>query len=108
MTSEQTGIAKAMGGKPLFANLDLNLSPGDKLGLLGANGSGKSTLLRALSGDVTPDAGTVTRAESLRVVVFEQGRASLDPTVNTNPGGGAMFIQWNCCNDVIPTFRCCR
>jgi ABC transport system ATP-binding/permease protein len=73
-----TGIGKALGGKPLFAELDLMLSPGIKLGLLGPNGSGKSTLLRVLSGQTDPDTGKVTRAEGLRSVVFEQGRAGLD------------------------------
>jgi ATP-binding cassette subfamily F protein uup len=72
-------IAKSLGGRPLFSSLDLILSPGTKLGLLGPNGSGKSTLLRVLSGATAPDAGTVTRAESLRTVLFEQGRAALDP-----------------------------
>ena len=38
-----------------------------KLGLLGPNGSGKSTLLRVLAGELAPDAGTVTRADGLRV-----------------------------------------
>jgi ATP-binding cassette subfamily F protein uup len=73
------GVAKALGGRPLFAGLDLLLTPGTKLGLLGPNGSGKSTLLRVLAGDVVPDAGTVTRAEGLRTVLFEQGRTALDP-----------------------------
>jgi ABC transport system ATP-binding/permease protein len=75
------GIAKTLGGRALFAGLDVTLSPGTKLGLLGPNGSGKSTLLRVLAGEQPADAGTVTRAEGLRTVVFEQGRASLDPTV---------------------------
>ncbi|HEV3435737.1 MAG TPA: ABC-F family ATP-binding cassette domain-containing protein [Gemmata sp.] len=73
-----TGIGKALGGKPLFADLDLMLSPGIKVGLLGPNGSGKSTLLRVLSGQSDSDAGKVTRAEGLRSVVFEQGRVGLD------------------------------
>ena len=43
------GIAKSLGGRPLFSGLELTLSPGNKLGLLGPNGSGKSTLLRVLA-----------------------------------------------------------
>ena len=74
------GIAKSLGGRKLFAGLDLALTPGVKLGLLGPNGGGKSTLLRVLAGEIPPDAGTVTRADGLRAVMFEQGRTALDPT----------------------------
>ncbi len=73
------GIAKALGGRPLFSGLDLALVPGVKLGLLGPNGSGKSTLLRVLAGEIPPDAGAVTRADGLQTVLFEQGRSALDP-----------------------------
>ncbi len=72
------GIGKSLGGKPLFEDIDLIISPGMRLGLLGANGSGKSTLLKVLGGELDPDTGTVTRADGLRTVVFEQGRTSLD------------------------------
>ena len=74
------GGTKALGGRTLFSGIDLILSPGDRLGLLGPNGSGKTTLLNVLAGQLAPDAGTVTRADGLRVVLFEQGRASLDQT----------------------------
>lgn len=76
-----TGIGKSLGDKKLFGPLDLLLSPGTKLGLLGANGSGKSTLLKVLAGTWEPDTGTVVRADGLRVVVFEQGRAALDQSL---------------------------
>ncbi len=76
-----TGVGKSLGGRSLFNNLDIPLSPGTKLGLLGPNGSGKSTLLRVLAGQLAPDAGTVVRAEGLRTVVFEQGRAALDLSI---------------------------
>ena len=75
-----TNIAKSVPGRPLFAGIDLLLSPGSKLGLLGPNGSGKSTLLRVLAGEIAPDIGAVVRADGLRSVMFEQGRSMLDPT----------------------------
>ena len=70
-------VAKAMGGKPLFTALDIMLTPGQRIGLLGVNGSGKTTLLRLMSGDLEPDAGTIKRAVDLRVVTFSQHRDTL-------------------------------
>ncbi len=70
-------VSKAMGNKPLFASLDLTLSPGQRIGLMGVNGSGKTTLMRLMSGDLLPDTGTIKRAENLRVVTFSQHRESL-------------------------------
>ncbi len=74
-----TGISKSMGGRKLFSEIELTLTPGTKLGLLGPNGSGKSVLLRTLSGEHTPDSGTLVEADGLRKVMFEQGRTALDP-----------------------------
>ncbi|NLO91688.1 MAG: ABC-F family ATP-binding cassette domain-containing protein [Elusimicrobia bacterium] len=76
--AECRAMGKSLGGKRLFSKLDLTLHPGDKLGLLGANGSGKSTLLGAISGDIQPDEGTVTRADQLKIVRFDQHREQLD------------------------------
>jgi ATP-binding cassette subfamily F protein uup len=76
-----TGLGKALGGKQLFSNLDIELLPGTTLGLLGPNGSGKSTLLKILSNQLKADSGTVTTADNLKVEVFEQGRSSLDQTM---------------------------
>ena len=92
-----TGVSKALGGKPLFRDIDLILSPGDRVGLLGANGSGKSTLLKLMSGALPPDSGTVTRADLLRLEVFEQGRSSLDQTATLRrsiaPTGDTVTFQ---------------
>jgi ATP-binding cassette subfamily F protein uup len=73
------GLAKSLGGRALVRGLDLVLSPGHRLGLLGRNGSGKTTLLRLLAGREAPDAGTVVHADKLQVVYFDQHRARLDP-----------------------------
>lgn len=73
------GAAKGYGGAPVVRDLSLVLSPGTRLGLVGANGSGKSTVLRLLAGTLQPDTGTIQRAPQLRVVQFEQERSALDP-----------------------------
>ena len=92
-----TGIAKAVSGRPLFSGLDLILAPGTRLGLLGPNGSGKTTLLKVLAGQLEPDAGTVARADGLRVEVFEQGRSSLDPRTTLrralSPNSDTVFFR---------------
>jgi len=71
-------IAKSFGGRKLFGELDLILTPGYKLGLVGSNGSGKTTLLKIIVGEMAPDAGTIKRADQLKVVWFDQNRAQLD------------------------------
>ncbi len=71
-------VSKALGGKTLFRNLNISLSHKDRLGLIGSNGSGKTTLIRLLTGDLQPDSGEIRRADTLRVVRFDQNRATLD------------------------------
>ena len=44
------GAAKDFGIRTLFADLDLHIAEGDRLGLIGPNGAGKSTLLKVLAG----------------------------------------------------------
>ncbi len=71
-------VAKTLGDRPLFIHLNLVLSPGMKLGLLGPNGSGKTTLIRLLTGELQANAGEVWRADGLRTVFFDQSRQQLD------------------------------
>lgn len=70
-------LSKELGGRPLFNKLDLALSPGSRIGLMGPNGSGKTTLLRMLADEIAPDSGSIKRAEGLQVVYFDQHRAQL-------------------------------
>ncbi len=79
---EAAGLAKSFGGRLLFTDVSLFLSPGTRVGLLGGNGSGKTTLIRVLTGDLPPDAGTIATAEGLRVVVFDQKREKLPQDVS--------------------------
>lgn len=75
-------LAKTLGGKLLFKDVSLSLSPETRLGLLGANGSGKTTLIRVLTGDLSPDEGKIDMPENVRVVVFDQKREELPQEVS--------------------------
>lgn len=71
-------LGLCLGGKTLFSGIDLILSPGTCLGVMGANGTGKSSLMCLLNGDFQPDAGKILRADGVRVVFFDQNREQLD------------------------------
>jgi ATP-binding cassette subfamily F protein uup len=90
------GLGKSLGGRAIVSNLDLLLGPGERVGLLGPNGSGKTTLLKMLAGTLAPDDGTLTRADRLRVVTFEQHRESLDQQATLRqslaPSGGDAVV----------------
>ena len=74
-------LAINLGGKPLFKGLDVVLSPGQRLGIVGKNGTGKTTLLKILAGSITPDVGTIKYAQDLKLVYFDQHREQLPPHI---------------------------
>ncbi len=83
---ELTGITKAYDDRVLFENLDLILSPGSRLGLLGRNGCGKSTLMKILAGvdgnsEVKADSGTIRAADKIKIVSFDQNRETINPKI---------------------------
>ncbi len=65
-------LAKSYGADALFRNLSINLSEGDRLGLVGPNGSGKSTLLEILAGRRQPDVGEVALRKNTRLSSVSQ------------------------------------
>jgi ATP-binding cassette subfamily F protein 3 len=60
-----SSAGKHYGSKVLFEGLDWLLTPGDRIGLVGANGTGKSTLLKVLGGLETLDDGTLSAAKGI-------------------------------------------
>ena len=91
------GLTKSLGGRPLITGLDVVITPGTRVGLIGPNGSGKTTLLNVLAGELPADAGVVERADGLRLVRFTQERAGLDPAQSLRrslaPEGDAVVWQ---------------
>ena len=59
-------LSKSYGERTLFRAVNLVMSPGERLGLVGRNGSGKTTLLRLILGEETPDEGRVRLTRGYR------------------------------------------
>ena len=73
------GVTKGFGGRTLVPKLDLELGPGERLGIVGPNGAGKSTLVKLCMGLLEPDAGTLERGETVRFASVSQDKSELDP-----------------------------
>jgi len=73
-----TGLSMHYGGQTLFTNVDLQLDPGQRYGIVGANGAGKSTLLRILYGEEPSSAGDVMVPRNARIGVLEQDHFQYD------------------------------
>ena len=65
--------------RTIFKDFNLRIQRGDRIGIVGANGAGKSTLLKVLIGEMEPDEGTVTLANTLTTIVIDQQRSFLKP-----------------------------
>ena len=92
---EVTGLQKAMGDKLLIEGLDFALPPGGIVGVIGPNGAGKSTLFKMLTGQETPDAGTIDLGDTVKLSYVDQSRDDLvdNETVWEAISGGAELIE---------------
>ena len=72
-----SSAGKRFGPKLLFENLDWLITPGDRVGLVGANGTGKTTLLRTLAGLDSLDYGSINRMKGLSTGYLPQDGLSL-------------------------------
>jgi ABC transporter, ATP-binding protein len=70
-------------GEFLFSDVTFMLNGGNRVGIIGKNGAGKSTLLKILSGELSPDAGTISTDKETKIgylkqdIDFVQGRSVL-------------------------------
>ncbi len=76
---EGENITKSFGDRILIDNLNFKLPKGGILGIIGPNGAGKSTFLKMITGQETPDSGTVRIGETVQLAYVDQMRDHLDP-----------------------------
>jgi ATP-binding cassette subfamily F protein uup len=72
-------ISKTFGDRAIIKPFSVRIQRGDRIGIVGSNGAGKTTLLKMLTGELAPDSGTVTMAQTLSGVMIDQQRKLLDP-----------------------------
>ncbi len=72
-------VAKAYGENLLFEGLSFRIPPGAIVGIIGPNGAGKTTLFRLITGQETPERGTIRTGETVQMAHVDQERDSLQP-----------------------------
>lgn len=76
---EASDIAKSFGETPIVREFSTTILRGDRIGVVGPNGAGKTTLLRLLTGELTPDTGSIRLGQSIELVTLDQRRDELKP-----------------------------
>lgn len=71
-------VSKAFGDKLLIDDLSFHIPPGAIVGVIGPNGAGKTTLTKMMTGNDTPDQGTIKIGETVQMAYVDQVRDSLD------------------------------
>jgi ATP-binding cassette ChvD family protein len=92
---EAENLSKGYGDRLLIDGLEFKLPPGGIVGVIGPNGAGKTTLFRMITGQETPDAGTIRIGETVKLGYVDQSRDHLNPdkTVWEEISGGNDIIK---------------
>ncbi len=75
-------VKKSFGDKLLMEDFSFKLPPGGIVGIIGPNGAGKTTLFKMITGSETPDDGTFTVGDTVKLGYVDQSRDDLDPNKN--------------------------
>lgn len=88
---EAKNVSKGYDDKLLVDNLNFLIPPGAIVGIVGPNGAGKTTLFKMITGEETPDSGSIKLGETVKLAYADQVRSTLDPdkTVWEVISGGA-------------------
>jgi sulfate-transporting ATPase len=91
---EAEDLRKGYGNNVLIEGLNFKLPPGGIVGVIGPNGAGKTTLFRMITGQETPDSGSLRVGDTVKLGYVDQSRDSLDPekTVWQEISGGDEMI----------------
>src|ERR1700734_4077037 len=73
-----SGVSLSYGSQKVFEDVNIKFVPGNCYGLIGANGAGKSTFLKILSGEVSPNTGSVSISPNERMAVLKQNHFQYD------------------------------
>ena len=80
-TVELDHISKAYNDRTLIQDFTYIFLHQDRIGIIGPNGCGKSTLMKIMDGQITPDSGTVTIGQTVRIGYFSQENEAMDPSL---------------------------
>ena len=88
-------VSKAFDIRALLERVSLGVSEGDRIGIVGRNGSGKSTLMKVIAAVETPDAGRVTKANTVKIGLLSQvDKADPNSTVGDVVIGNREKHEW--------------
>ncbi len=89
-------VTKQQGSKILYSNGSFQINPGEKIGLVGPNGAGKTTVFRLIMNEESPDQGTISKPDKIRIGYFSQnienmkGRSVIEEVLSS---GGLDLIK---------------
>jgi len=98
------GLSKGFGGNLLYEDLNLRVSKGERVAIIGANGTGKTTLLRMVAGELSPDRGTINLGHEVSMSYYAQhlsemldpNKSVLEEVYQVVPHAGQTFVRGVC------------
>lgn len=75
---EAKNVSKAFGDKLLYEDLNFTLPQAGIVGIIGPNGAGKSTIFRMIMGEETPDSGSFTIGDTVKIAYVDQSHSNID------------------------------
>ncbi len=72
-------LTKSFDGRMIWKDIEFNVKPGERIGIIGPNGSGKTTLIKVLMGELDADAGEIRWGTNLNIGYYDQRLDDFDP-----------------------------